>query len=101
MYDALGESFDGEWPPAPPEEAPDSSEEIQASGLFEDVRVRRYVWEREYTADEYIALLDTFSGHISMEQAKRERLYREIRREARRPPRTPPLVRDPARRPRA
>ncbi len=49
VYDALGESFDGEWPPAPPEEAPDSSEEIHASGLFEDVRVRRYVWERDYT----------------------------------------------------
>ncbi len=79
VYDAIGESFDGEWPPTPPDQAPDSSEEIQASGLFEDIRVRRYVWEREYTADEYVALLDTFSGHISMEAPRRERLYREIR----------------------
>ena len=57
----------------------DSSAEIEASGLFEDVRVRRYVWEQQYSADEYIALLDTFSGHISMEASKRERLYGEIR----------------------
>ena len=48
--------------------------------------MRRYVWETTYTADEYVALLDTFSGHIAMEESKRERLYREIRRRlARRP----------------
>lgn len=35
---------------------------------------------RRYTADEYIALLDTFSGHIAMGPAKREHLYREIHR---------------------
>ena len=38
------------------------------------------MWERRYTADEYIALLDTFSGHIAMGEAKRARLYGEIRR---------------------
>ena len=79
MYDAIGESYDGDWPPAPPESAPDFADEIEQSGLFEDVRVRRYVWERFYTADEYIALLETFSGHIAMDAAKREHLYGEIR----------------------
>jgi hypothetical protein len=58
---------------------PDDREEIEASSLFEDVVVKRYVWERSYTADEYIALLDTFSGHIAMDAAKREHLYGEIR----------------------
>jgi hypothetical protein len=48
-------------------------------GLFEQIEVRRYVWETLYTADSYIALLDTFSGHIAMDAPKRERLYREIR----------------------
>jgi hypothetical protein len=43
------------------------------------VQVRRYVWARRYTADEYIALLDTFSGHIAMETEKREHLYSEVR----------------------
>jgi SAM-dependent methyltransferase len=80
VYDAIGESYAGVWPPAPPDETPDSSDEIEDSGLFDNVRIRRYVWEEQpYTADEYIALLETFSGHISMEPANRERLYREIR----------------------
>jgi SAM-dependent methyltransferase len=79
VYDTIGESYGGDWPPAPPEETPDFTDEIERSGLFEDVRVRRYVWERRYSADEYIALLETFSGHISMEADKRAHLYREIR----------------------
>jgi SAM-dependent methyltransferase len=80
VYDVLGESYGEAWPPARPEQAPDASDEIAASGLFEDVHVRRYVWERPYTADEYIALLDTFSGHLAMAAPKREHLYREIRK---------------------
>ena len=80
VYDAIGESYGEAWPPPLPEAAPDSAAEIEASCLFEDIRVRRYLWERPYTADEYVGLLDTFSGHISMESWKRERLYREIRR---------------------
>jgi hypothetical protein len=79
VYDAIGESYGGDWPPPRPEEIADASDEIGASGLFEDARVRRYVWERSYTAVEYIALLETFSGHITMDTAKRELLYREIR----------------------
>jgi SAM-dependent methyltransferase len=79
VYDAIGESYDAAWPPLPPSQAPDFSAEIEASGLFDDVSIQRYIWERQYTADEYIALLETFSGHISMDAAKRERLYAEIR----------------------
>jgi SAM-dependent methyltransferase len=79
VYDTIGESYGGDWPPAPPEQTRDFADEIVQSGLFEDVRVRRYVWERQYSADEYIALLETFSGHISMDADKREHLYREIR----------------------
>jgi SAM-dependent methyltransferase len=79
VYDEIGESHPGEWEPTPPDEIPDDAAEIEASGLFEDVRVRRYVWERSYTADEYVALLDTFSGHIAMQEWQRERLYGEIR----------------------
>jgi len=86
VYDAIGESHEGEWPPPAPDQTPDDSAEVEASGLFEDIHVKRYVWETYYTAEQYIALLNTFSGHIAMEAAKRERLYREIRRRiARRP----------------
>jgi SAM-dependent methyltransferase len=79
VYDAIDESHPGEWPPPPPDEVADDAGEIEASGLFEDIQVRRYVWEKLYTADEYVALLNTFSGHIAMEERKRAHLYREIR----------------------
>lgn len=75
VYDALGETHTGEWP----ERAPDESAEVEASGLFGDVRVRQYVWELQYTADEYIALLETFSGHIAMSAEQRATLYDAIR----------------------
>lgn len=77
VYDEIGETYPGPWPPPEPE--PETAE-IEASGLFGDVQVRRYVWELRYTAEEYIALLETFSGHISMTSAQRGRLYGEIRR---------------------
>jgi SAM-dependent methyltransferase len=43
-------------------------------------RVDRFDWETTYDATGYLALLDTFSGHIAMEPSKRARLYSEIRR---------------------
>jgi SAM-dependent methyltransferase len=91
VYDAISESHPGEWPPPPPEQIPDDAPEIEASGLFEEIQVRRYLWEIHYTAEEYIALLNTFSGHIAMEAPKRDYLYREIRRRLGRRP--DPLVR--------
>ncbi|WP_040422989.1 class I SAM-dependent methyltransferase [Actinopolymorpha alba] len=81
VYEQIGEDKDDdEWPPPLPETRPDSSTEFESSGHFETVAVRRYVWGRRYTADSYLALLNTFSGHIAMEPAKREYLYAEIRR---------------------
>jgi SAM-dependent methyltransferase len=80
VYDAIGESHPGEWPPPTPDEIPDASDEIIESGFFDQVKVHRYVWATRYTADEYIALLNTFSGHIAMEKTRRDRLYAEIRR---------------------
>lgn len=80
VYAEIGEAHDGTWPPPPPETTPDSAAEFEASGLFDAVAVRRYLWALRYTADEYIALLDTFSGHIAMEAATRQHLYAEIRR---------------------
>jgi SAM-dependent methyltransferase len=91
VYDAIGEGRPGEWPPSPPNRVPDDAAEIEATGLFEGIHVRRYLWETEYSADEYIALLATFSGHIAMEKSKRAHLYGEIRRRIER--RAPPSVR--------
>lgn len=80
VYNELGEEWQGEWPPPPPDQMYDEQEEILASGLFERVEVRRFVWDALYTAEEYIALLGTFSGHIAMPQPKLSRLCGEIRR---------------------
>ncbi|MFC7642156.1 class I SAM-dependent methyltransferase [Streptosporangium lutulentum] len=81
VYEEIGEGDGGPWPPPLPEDTPDPvAAEIDASGHFTVVETRRYVWGSRYTADEYIALLNTFSGHIAMELAKNEFLYREIRR---------------------
>ncbi|MCO5993366.1 class I SAM-dependent methyltransferase [Actinoallomurus rhizosphaericola] len=81
VYDELGEGDGAVWPPPSPGERPDpTAAEFEASGRFAVVGTRRHVWARRYTAEEYIALLGTFSGHIAMEPAKREHLFREVRR---------------------
>lgn len=79
VYDEIGEGLPegSNWPR--PGELEDRREELAATGLFEVVHLRQFDWERIYDADGYIELLDTFSGHISMEGWKRERLYGEIR----------------------
>lgn len=86
VYDEIGEGFPPGTPWPRPGELPDHREEIAASGLFDLVHVRHFDWERRYTADEYIGLLTTFSGHIAMAGWQRDRLYGEIRRRLTRRP---------------
>lgn len=69
-----------EWPPPTPEELPDLREEIERSGFFDDIKVIRYVWADDFTADEYVAMMNTASDHRIMEPAKRKRLFAEMRR---------------------
>ncbi|MBL0749881.1 class I SAM-dependent methyltransferase [Nocardioides baculatus] len=80
VYDEIGEGVPGGAAYARPDELPDQRDEIEASGLFDDLQVRHVDWEVDYDAEGYLALLDTFSGHIAMEPWQRERLYGEIRR---------------------
>jgi SAM-dependent methyltransferase len=80
VYNEIGEGLSPGEIRFRPGDLPDSRAEISASGLFEDVAVRRFDWEVSYDAAEYLRLLDTFSGHIAMEAWRRERLYAEIRR---------------------
>jgi hypothetical protein len=64
-----------------PDEVPEPVKaEIEATGLFGAVTVRRYAWDQEYDAAGYIRVLDTYSGHRSLEGAARERLFRGITR---------------------
>jgi SAM-dependent methyltransferase len=79
IYDEIGEGMPaGELRPRPGE-LPGAAAEIEASGLFTPVAAVHFDWEIRYTAEEYIALLETFSGHIAMQPWQRDRLYGEIR----------------------
>jgi SAM-dependent methyltransferase len=78
-YDAIVPSPDNEPPPFP-EEIESLRDEIEASGRFDYVAWRTYLWDHEYTADEYISLLDTYSGHRALDDRRRAALYDRIRR---------------------
>jgi SAM-dependent methyltransferase len=78
-YVALTDEQD-ESPPPHPDEVPDLTAEIDASGRFRSVAVRRYLWDTIYTADDYLAVLDTYSGHRALAAGTRRRLYDSIRR---------------------
>lgn len=80
VYDEIGQGLPPGtvWPR--PGELPDERADIEASGLFEVAGVRQYDWEQVYTAEEYIGLLSTFSGNITMEPWQRDRLFGETRR---------------------
>jgi SAM-dependent methyltransferase len=86
VYDEIGAGKPpGEdWPR--PGEQPVQTADIEASGLFTVTHVRHFDWEQVYDADGYIALLETFSGHILMEDWQRNRLFGEIRRRLRQRP---------------
>lgn len=77
-YDAVVPSPDNR-PPPTADEIDDLRDEITAGGQFDYVAARRYVWDADYTADEYIRLLDTYSGHRSLDDATRGELYDRIR----------------------
>ncbi len=78
-YDAVAPSDENEAPP-PPEAIESLRAEIEISGHFVYSASRRYLWDQAYTADEYIDLLDTYSGHRALDEARREELYGRIRR---------------------
>jgi SAM-dependent methyltransferase len=65
VYEEVGMS-DGQGGPKPPKaiDAPDVAA-MRASGLFAQPVVHRYVWSQEYTSEEYLALLSTYSGHVA------------------------------------
>ena len=80
VYDEIGEGMPAGSVAPVPGGLPDARAEIEGSGLFTDVTVRHFDWATRYDADGYIALLETFSGHIAMARWQKERLFGEIRR---------------------
>ncbi|MDR3692650.1 MAG: methyltransferase domain-containing protein [Fimbriimonas sp.] len=67
------------WPPLRPDATPDVSPEIQASGFFRNVQVRRTLWHVDYTVEQYIDLLGTYSDHLAMKPQRRADLFTSIR----------------------
>lgn len=76
-YDAVVPHPDNR-PPPPPEEAPDLADEMNTSGLFEGVAARAHRWDATYSADEWIAVLGTYSANIALPATQREELFRRI-----------------------
>jgi hypothetical protein len=73
----------------------------RSSGLFVDVTVRRYAWQTRYTAEQYIAFLNTFFRPLLDGPTEPEQLYPEIREWiacAQTDGRLTPLARNPPRR---
>jgi SAM-dependent methyltransferase len=64
--------------PRPEEVSFPHKERIDRSGGFGEVTIRTYRWDLDYTAAVYIDLLRTYSDHIAMEAAARDRLFRGI-----------------------
>ena len=64
--------------PAPDEVPTTVKDEIDQTGLFGDVAIRRYYWNLEYDAESYINVLNTYSGHRDLPDDKREQLFHDI-----------------------
>lgn len=54
--------------------------EIGASGRFGEVSARRYLWDVTYSADEYVAVLGTYSHQLALDAELRGRLVERIHR---------------------
>jgi SAM-dependent methyltransferase len=61
--------------PAPDERGQTTAAWLERTGLFGQIVERRYSWSKDYTREEYIQLLNTYSDHLSLEPERRARLY--------------------------
>ena len=52
---------------------------IVESGLFDIIKIKTYYWLRNYSSNDYIKLLSTYSDHIGLEEKKRKQLFDEIK----------------------
>ncbi len=64
--------------PPHPDEVPSRTPEIETSGLFEVRATRNYRWDETYDAAGYLRVLNTYSGHRSLGNHARERLFQGI-----------------------
>jgi SAM-dependent methyltransferase len=55
-----------------------TTQQIEQTSLFGPVVVKRYAWSKDYSRDEYLRLLNTYSNHLSLEPERRARLHAAI-----------------------
>ena len=53
---------------------------INGTGFYDKVLVKKYEWVKEFSSEGYIKLLNTFSNHRNLEKEKRNRLFNRIER---------------------
>jgi len=76
-YDAVVPRPDNRAPPRP-WEVEGWASELRGSGRFEAVQERRHLHPLTYTADEYVAVLGTFSENLALPEEQRNELFRRI-----------------------
>ncbi|MER7245122.1 class I SAM-dependent methyltransferase [Kribbella sp. NPDC000426] len=57
------------------DDVPEDPERLEQSGLFGSVEFRRYVWNVDYSAPQYLELLSSYSGHRALTIERRDGLY--------------------------
>jgi SAM-dependent methyltransferase len=66
--------------PTDEERAMAAAVEMAEAGLFEEIETRRYRWTVDFTAERYLRLLNTFSGHRALPDDVRRELFDGISR---------------------
>jgi len=60
------------------DEIESKARKLRDSGFFAEVLVKTYSWSHTYTTSEYLRLLNTYSDHLLLEDARRCSLYQAI-----------------------
>jgi SAM-dependent methyltransferase len=77
-YEAVLPDVDFDLPP-PEEAVGDLRAELEASGFFPEIEIRRHRWDVTFTVDEWIDILGTFSPNLAAGPAITEPLFARIR----------------------
>ena len=77
-YDAVVPHPDNRPPPPPEEIESEWADEFRSSGLFDSVEERRHLHSITYGADEFVAVLGTFSNNLALPAEQRDELFGRI-----------------------
>jgi SAM-dependent methyltransferase len=78
-YDAVVPHPDNRAPEHPEEVGSEWGDEFRAAAVFDRVEERRHVVALPYSADDYVAVLGTFSPNLVLSPEQREELFGRIR----------------------